>query len=451
MIAPWRSWLQGITPRLCLLFCAALLLAHAAAALVLHQTGALVHPLSYGQALERLAVARTAVERLPTAQAQALLRVLAESPAQVWTATTPEVAPFPMLAEERRLTRDLARRLGQAEEGLVMQLEGLAGDAARASPLTPAGWAPLRLRSSVRLSDGRWLNAVQYPARSDGWLTALGWSLLLGALPVLLLAWLLIGQLVRPLQRLTRAAEGLSRGERSRLEVRQGPREARELAAAFELMQERLLRHLDDRVRMLAAISHDFNTPLAALRVQLALLEPSVERDDMEESLAELDAMVQETLDFIRGERRTESHQDVDLVALLQALQDRYQALGQTVSWSGTGAAMLRGRPLALKRALGNLLDNALQHGSSAALELSCPAPQLLRLDILDDGPGLPENQLERVFEPFYRPPGQDSARGLGLGLAIARACILAHGGELQLRNRPQGGLCARILLPSTS
>lgn len=449
MIAPWRSWLQGITPRLCLLFCAALLLAHAAAALVLHQTGALVHPLSYGQALERLAVARTAVERLPTAQAQALLRVLAESPAQVWVAATPEVAPFPMLAEERRLTRDLARRLGQAEEGLVMQLEGLAGDAARASPLTSAGWAPLRLRSSVRLPDGRWLNAVQYPARSDGWLTALGWSLLLGALPVLL-AWLLIGQLVRPLQRLTRAAEGLSRGERSRLEVRQGPREARELAAAFELMQERLLRHLDDRVRMLAAISHDFNTPLAALRVQLALLEPSVERDDMEESLAELDAMVQETLDFIRGERRTESHQDVDLVALLQELQDRYQALGQTVSWSGTDVALLRGRPLALKRALGNLLDNALQYGGSATLELSRPAPQLLRLDILDDGPGLPENQLERVFEPFYRPPGQDSARGLGLGLAIARACILAHGGELQLHNRPQGGLCARILLPST-
>jgi len=160
---------------------------------------------------------------------------------------------------------------------------------------------------------------------------------------------------------------------------------------------------------------------------------------------------VQETLDFIRGERRTESHQDVDLVALLQELQDRYQALGQTVTWSGTDVALLRGRPLALKRALGNLLDNALQYGGSATLELSRPAPQLLRLDILDDGPGLPENQLERVFEPFYRPPGQDSARGLGLGLAIARACILAHGGELQLRNRPQGGLCARILLPSTS
>lgn len=450
MIAPWQRWLQGITPRLCLLFCAALLLAHAAAALVLHQTGALVHPLSYGQALERLAVARTAVERLPAAQAQALLRVLAEAPAQVWVAATPEVTPFAMLAEERRLTRDLARRLGQTEDGLVMQLEGLAGDAARASPLTPAGWAPLRLRSSVLLPDGRWLNAVQYPARSDGWLTALGWSLLLGALPVLLLAWLLIGQLVRPLQRLTRAAEGFSRGERSRLEVRQGPREARELAAAFELMQERLLRHLDDRVRMLAAISHDFNTPLAALRVQLALLEPSAERDDMEESLAELDAMVQETLDFIRGERQTEAHQEVDLNALLQDLHGRYRALDQPVTWSGAAAAPLRGRPLALKRALGNLLDNALQHGGSAALELSWPAPQLLRLDILDDGPGLPEDQLEQVFEPFYRPPGQDSICGLGLGLAIARACILAHGGELHLHNRPQGGLCARILLPST-
>ncbi|WP_295465406.1 HAMP domain-containing sensor histidine kinase [uncultured Pseudomonas sp.] len=451
MVTPWRSWLQGITPRLCLLFCATLLLAHAAAALVLHQTGSLVHPLSYGQALERLAVARTAVDRLPAAQADALLRVLAEPPARLWMATTPEVAPFPMLSEERRLVRDLARRLGQSEAGLVMQLESIAGEAARASPLTAAGWAPLQLRSSLALPDGRWLNAVQYPARSDGWLTALGWSLLLGAVPVLLLGWLLIGQLVRPLRQLTRAAEGLSRGERSRLDVRRGPREARELAAAFELMQERLLRHLDDRVRMLAAISHDFNTPLAALRVQLALLEPSVERDDMEESLGELDAMVQETLDFIRGERQTEAHQDVDLSALLQDLHQRYRALGQPVTWSGAGSTLLRGRPLALKRALGNLLDNALQHGGSATLELSRPAPQLLRLDILDDGPGLPEDQLERVFEPFYRPPGQDSARGLGLGLAIARACILAHGGELQLHNRLQGGLCARVLLPSAT
>ncbi|MEH3021725.1 MAG: ATP-binding protein [Pseudomonas oryzihabitans] len=449
MVALWRTWLQGITPRLCLLFCATLLLAHAAAALVLHQTGSLVHPLSYGQALERLAVARTAVERLPAAQAEALLRVLAEPPARVWVAATPEVAPFPMLSEERRLTRDLARRLGQAEDELVMQLEGLAGEAARASPLTAAGWAPLQLRSSLALPDGRWLNAVQYPARSDGWLAALGWSLLLGALPVLLLGWWLIGQLVRPLRRLTRAAEGLSRGERSRLEVQRGPREARELAAAFELMQERLLRHLDDRVRMLAAISHDFNTPLAALRVQLALLEPSAERDDMEESLGELDAMVQETLDFIRGERQTEAYREVDLSALLDDLQQRYRALGRAVSWPGHGAATLRGRPLALKRALGNLLDNALQHGDSATLELSRPEPRLLRLDILDDGPGLPEDQLERVFEPFYRPPGQDSARGLGLGLAIARACILAHGGELQLHNRPEGGLCARVLLPS--
>ncbi|KUM43302.1 hypothetical protein AR540_02900 [Pseudomonas sp. EpS/L25] len=437
-----------MTPRLCLLFCATLLLAHAAAALVLHQTGSLVHPLSYGQALERLAVARTAVDRLPAAQADALLRVLAEPPARLWVAATPEVAPFPMLTEERRLARDLARRLGQLEDGLVMQLESTAGEAARASPLTAAGWAPLQLRSSLALPDGRWLNAVQYPARSDGWLTALGWSLLLGAVPVLLLGWLLIGQLVRPLRQLTRAAEGLSRGERSRLDVRRGPREARELAAAFELMQERLLRHLDDRVRMLAAISHDFNTPLAALRVQLALLEPSAERDDMEESLGELDAMVQETLDFIRGERQTEVHQDIDLSALLQDLRERYQALDQPVTWPEDGPFPLRGRPLALKRALGNLLDNALQHGGSATLELSRPAPQLLRLDILDDGPGLPEDQLERVFEPFYRPPGQDSTRGLGLGLAIARACILAHGGELQLHNRPEGSLCARVILP---
>lgn len=136
--------------------------------------------------------------------------------------------------------------------------------------------------------------------------------------------------------------------------------------------------------------------------------------------------------------------------ALLQDLHGRYRALDQPVTWSGAAAAPLRGRPLALKRALGNLLDNALQHGGSAALELSWPAPQLLRLDILDDGPGLPEDQLEQVFEPFYRPPGQDSICGLGLGLAIARACILAHGGELHLHNRPQGGLCARILLPST-
>ena len=446
-LAP-RGWLQGITPRLCLLFLATLLLAHGTAALILHRNGSLVHPLSYGQALERLAVARMAVAHLPEEQAGALLRPLAEAPARVWVAATPEVAPFPMLSEERRLARDLAQRLGQSPDGLVMQLEGLTGAAARASPLTPAGWAPLRLRSSLALPDGRWLNAVQYPSRRDDWLTALGWSLLLGALPVLLLAWLLIGQLVRPLRRLTVAAEGLSRGERSQLEVQRGPREARELAAAFELMQERLLRHLDDRVRMLAAISHDFNTPLAALRVQLALLEPSAERDDMLESLAELEAMVQETLDFIRGDRQAEAHQDLDLAGLLQELIERYRTLDQPVTWTGSATAPLRGRPLALKRALGNLLDNALQHGGSAQVQLTRLDSRQLQLDILDQGPGLPADQLERVFEPFYRPPGQLSPRGLGVGLAIARACILAHGGELHLHNRPEGGLCARVILP---
>jgi signal transduction histidine kinase len=158
--------------------------------------------------------------------------------------------------------------------------------------------------------------------------------------------------------------------------------------------------------------------------------------------------MVAETLDFIRDDAVQEPTARLSLTGLLDDLARRYRTLGQPVSWQAGPEVFCRCRPLALKRALTNLIDNALQHGGDAVISLERTAAGEISLEILDHGPGIDPARLEQVFEPFVQLSAEKSARGLGLGLAIARACVQAHGGELILENRPPAGLCAVLRLP---
>lgn len=447
-----RLWPQRLLHQLLLLLCVALLASHLIGILLLHRHGSLLHPLSRNASLERLATAFNAAHDLPRPQAERLLGQMGNPETRFWVATTAEVSPFSARPEEQRLARDLRQRLQlPTEHPITLQLERVNGADARAYPFSPGGWAALRLRSSLALGDGLYLNAVQHPSGAYQWGTVLAYSLPMTTLPVLLVMMLCLGRVVRPIKTLAKATERVSRGEWIAPLPLSGPQEARELTCAFNTMQANLARHVEGRTRLLAAISHDLNTPLTELRLQVELLEPGPTRDDLLESLAELTAMVRETLEFVRGDAVQEATCRLRLNDLLDDLARRYQLMGQPLSWQGGEEVWLGCRPLALKRALTNLIDNAFKHGGATRLELSVSGGQVC-LQIIDQGPGLPEAWLEKVFEPFVQlgRGGADagSGGGLGLGLAIARACIQAHGGELVLENRFPQGLCAWVRLP---
>ncbi|WP_407316225.1 ATP-binding protein [Pseudomonas sp. nanlin1] len=440
--------------QLTLLLLVALLASNALALVWLRSTGALIHPLSRQFVIERLVTAYQVADSLGAADAQRLLASMGSADTHFWVAAEAEVEPFAMHPEEQRLSDEVRAHLALPEaRGISQQLERVSGSQARGHLFTPAGWAPLRLRSSIGLRDGRYLNIVQHPVSAYEMRRLLAYSLPVTSLPLLLIVVFFMRRIVRPVKALAQATERVSRGEWIAPLPLSGPQEARDLTTAFNLMQERIARHVEGRTRMLAAVSHDLNTPITELRLQLELLEEGSARDDMLESLDELRAMVRETLDFVRGDAVQEATVTVSLTELLDDLAKRYRTLGQPVVWNGGPPLCCQCRPLALKRALTNLIDNAVHHGGDASLRIYADGPEMVRIEVLDHGPGITPSWLEQVFEPFVQlsPGGGDTRNGggVGLGLAIARACVQAHGGELTLENRPPAGLCAVVRLPA--
>ena len=441
--------------QLVLLLVAALLLANLIAIVGIQFVGSLLHPMSRSLALERLTVAWQVTQALDSPGASPLLAAMREDGARFWQESQPEVASFPMRREERRLASELTSRLGlPADMPIIMQLERSDGGLARGHIFSASRWEPLRLRTTIALADGRYLNGIQPMFQSWEWSRLLAYSLPVACVPLMLISIFFILRVVRPIRTLASATDRVSRGEWTSPLPLAGPQEARELTRAFNLMQVRLARHIESRTRMLAAMSHDLNTPLTGLRLQVELLDPGPAQDDMLESLNDLRAMVSETLNFVRGEASQEQSQRCSLTSLLEERVRRYQQLGKPVQWQGAEEIVIDCRPLALRRALGNLLDNAFTYGGDATLTLY-QAADGVHIEVLDHGPGITPENLEQAFEPFVRlhdkpqPEQHQSGGGLGLGLSIARACIHAHGGELTLQNRPPAGLCAVIMLPS--
>jgi signal transduction histidine kinase len=443
-----RCWPKRLLHQLSLLLCLALVASHLIGIVLLHYHGSLLHPLSRNASLERLATAYHAARDLPTAQSRQLHAHMGNRETRFWVAQQPEVEPFSPRPEEQRLARELRARLAlPADTSLTLQLERVNGADARSHLFNPAGWAPLQLRSSLALGNGLYLNAVQHPSGAYQWGSVLAYSLPVTTLPVLLVVILCIRRVLRPVKSLAQATERVSRGEWIAPLPLVGPAEAQELTHAFNTMQASLARHVEGRTRLLAAISHDLNTPLTELRLQVELLEPGAERDDMLESLEELSTMVRETLGFVREDAVQEPTRRIALDELLADLGRRYNLLGQPLTVASAADVHLHCRPVALKRALTNLIDNALKHGGATRVDVQVQSDMVV-LEIIDQGPGLPQAWLEKVFEPFVQLG--DGKGGLGLGLAIARACVQAHGGELLLENRPPTGLCAVLRLPKS-
>jgi len=304
--------------------------------------------------------------------------------------------------------------------------------------------------AQVQLKDGV---LISFESRQSA--QTIGWPYrLLASLAVLLLAVVAVSLLAvrwatRPLKALADAADELGRNPDRPPMPEQGPVEVVRAAHAFNTMQQRLTRYVRERAATLAAMSHDLKTPLNRLRLRAELLDDSEVKDKISRDLAEVEAMVQSTLEFMRGGESSEKTQPLDVMALVESLAADAQDIGGTVAVEGTTARPYVGRPQAMKRCLGNLLDNALKYAGAVSILLEDDEDRLV-IRLQDNGPGIPEAVLERVFEPFFRVEGSRNRNtgGTGLGLSIARNIAQLHGGNLILRNRKGGGLEAILTLP---
>ncbi len=309
---------------------------------------------------------------------------------------------------------------------------------------------PLSLTISVRLADGRWLNAATLvPFNAPAWAWPSLLSMALMALAILVIVVFSVRRITRPLRTLAAAADSFGRGQDAEPPAEAGPEEVRRTIHAFNEMQERLRRFVADRTGMLAAISHDLRTPITTLRLRAEFIEDPETRDKILETLDEMQQMTEATLAFLREDAAREDSRQVDLAALIQSLCDDLADAGRAVAFAGAGRTPLVCRPVALKRALANLIENAVAYGERARVALEEDAAELA-IVIDDDGPGIPPDRMEAVFEPFVRLEESRSREtgGVGLGLAIARSIARGHGGDVTLENRPEGGLRAILRLP---
>lgn len=258
-------------------------------------------------------------------------------------------------------------------------------------------------------------------------------------------------RLTAPIRTFAQAAERLGRNVDAPPLPEDGPREIRLASRTFNEMQWRLRRFVDDRTRMLAAISHDLRTPITRLRLRAEFLEDPEQQAKMMADLDEMEAMISATLAFAKDDTAHTPHEVVNLAALIESICDDCADIGRDVVYTGPDRMPCDCSPLALRRALTNLVENAVKYGGRARVSLHADAERVV-IDVDDDGPGVPENELERVFEPFYRLEASRSREsgGAGLGLAIARSAIRTHGGDLTLGNRTGSGLRAEVTPPRT-
>src|SRR5882757_5507574 len=302
---------------------------------------------------------------------------------------------------------------------------------------------------SVRLPDGAALlfRVTRMPEGAPLPRHLLG-NLALLVLILVIVLYVAARNITRPLSELARAAHSVGRDARPQRLQERGARELRDAARAFNTMQDRLRRYLDSRARVLAAMSHDLKTPLTRLRLQVETLDNAAAQARIGKQLDEMESMVHGALALFRGLDDNEAFTPIDINEMLVTLQSEFAEMNAKVSIEGRATRSILGKPQALRRCLTNLIANAVKFGSQASVLVEDGSALVIR--VRDDGPGIPAEELERVFEPFYR---LESSRnrdtgGSGLGLSIARDVVQAHGGSLVLANLPVRGLEAVVTLP---
>jgi signal transduction histidine kinase len=253
---------------------------------------------------------------------------------------------------------------------------------------------------------------------------------------------------------LAAAAERLGMDVNSPPLPEQGTAEAVKAARAFNIMAERIRRFVRDRTFLLTAIGHDLRTPITRLKLRAEWMDDEEQQRKMLADLDELEAMVAATLAFGRDDANAEPPTPLDLVELLRTILDEagdaHPDAAEAISFTGPDHQVVRARPVAIKRALTNLVQNAVKYGGGAQVSLAPPQEGAVSVMVEDTGPGIPASELERVFEPFHRlePSRNRETGGTGLGLPISRNILRAHGGDVVLTNRPGGGIRALVTLP---
>jgi signal transduction histidine kinase len=305
---------------------------------------------------------------------------------------------------------------------------------------------PPMARVAVHLEDGSWLNFVaEIPPEEPLWRPRFFGPLTIGWLAIMLLSVLAVRRAAKPLALLAAAAQRLGRDVTAPPVPITGPREVRAAASAFNEMQTRLRRFVEDRTQMIAAISHDLRTPITRLKLRAEFVDDDEQRIKMLSDLDEMEAMIASTLAFARDDAAREVRRPLDLALLLEVLCDEFDA-----RYQGPANLTINAGVSGLKRAFANLLENARKYGGGAEVALRAEDEQIV-VTIMDNGPGIPEAEMDRVFAPFYRletSRNRDTG-GTGLGLSVARSAIRAHGGDIALTNRSEGGLCVTVVVPS--
>lgn len=312
------------------------------------------------------------------------------------------------------------------------------------------GFQPF-VRASIQVGESSWLNAridldlSEVNQRTQSFLILTSVMTLL----ITILAIWAVSRTTQPVSLFATAAERLGIGLNAEPLPETGTGEVRRAARAFNTMQSRLKRFIQDRTQMLAAISHDLRTPITRMRLRAEFVDDDEQRDKMLADLDEMESMIRATLAFARDDPANESSESSDVAAIVKDIVEHHGATGATVNYSGPDTLAQTVRPMGLKRALNNLIENAVKYGGCARVMLQSNDDHTL-IEIEDDGPGIPDEVGEDVFNPFYRVEDSRSRNtgGTGLGMTIARNAVRSMGGDIQLTNRPEGGLKVEVTLP---
>jgi signal transduction histidine kinase len=302
---------------------------------------------------------------------------------------------------------------------------------------------------AIHQDDGRWTVVEPKPAiRFDSWQQRILLILALSVLCVSPLAWLFARRLSGPISAFAGAAERLGRDPRAAPLALHGSSEVIAAANAFNMMQERLRRYVEDRTAMIGAVAHDLRTPLTRLRFRIEAVPDDV-RAKLASDIDQMEAMIAATMAFVRDTTRPAERTKLELASLLESIIDEAAETGGQASVELGEKIIIDGDPVALRRLLTNLVENGLKYGGAVQGRVRAEG-RLAVIEIDDVGPGIPPAELDRVFEPFFRsePSRNRETGGIGLGLAVVRSVARAHGGDVTLHNRPEGGLRARVELP---
>jgi signal transduction histidine kinase len=306
-----------------------------------------------------------------------------------------------------------------------------------------------RLQAHLTLSDGNPLTIDVTPSIMPlaQWLP---YVLITQLLLLILCSWFAVRLAIKPLVHLANAADALDPNKKVPRLKETGPTEVAYAATAFNSMRDRIAHHLEERMQILAAISHDLQTPITRMKLRAEIADEGPEKDKLLQDLTEIERLVHEGVAYARSAHgNSERSSRIDVGSFMESLVFDYQDTGKAVTLSGKIDAIMITRPHALRRILTNLIDNALKFGGDAEVCAEKADDQAIIIRVLDRGPGIPENQLDAVLQPFFRLEQSRNREtgGTGLGLAIAHQLALAIGGSLELRNRHAGGLSAEITL----